>query len=121
MIGQYFLWGRFVYDGWIKRRTFYGVTSKRIIVIQEGWKRKSLFNYIDVLPTIEKEGSPAGTLWFGPKLPLFTGRNQQNRSMSRFSVGNTPVFADIDDVDSVYRLVLDLREQLTRRDTVFSR
>jgi hypothetical protein len=37
--------------------------------------------------------------------------------MNRFSVGDTPAFVDIDDVDSVYRLVLDLREQLTRRDT----
>jgi len=24
VIGQYLIWGRFVYDGWLKRRTYYG-------------------------------------------------------------------------------------------------
>jgi hypothetical protein len=121
LVGQYFLWGRFVYDGWLKRRTYYYVTSRRILIVQDGWKRKASFNYIDVLPTIQKEGSDTGTLWFGPKLPVLAGRNQRKRDMSRFSVGDTPVFADIDDVDSVYRTVLDLREQLTKRDATFVR
>jgi hypothetical protein len=117
LFGQYMLWGRYLYDAWLKRRTYYGVTSKRILVVQDGWNRKATFNYIDVLPTIQKEGSGTGTLWFGPRLPVMAGRGQATRSMNRFSVGDTPAFVDIDDVDSVYRLVLDLREQLTRRDT----
>jgi hypothetical protein len=121
LIGQYLLWGRFVYDGWLKRRTYYGVTSRRILIVQDGWSRKTSFNYIDVLPTIQKEGSDAGTLWFGPKYPVLAGRRQATRSMSRFSIGDTPVFADINDVDSVYRLVLDLREQMSKRDPPFSR
>src|ERR1700678_1463345 len=69
-IGQYMLWGRFFYDGWLKRRTYYGVTSRRILIVQDGWNRKTSFNYIDVLPTIQKEGSDTGTLWFGPKYPV---------------------------------------------------
>jgi hypothetical protein len=121
LIGQYLLWGRFVYDGWLKRRTYYGVTSSRILVVQDGWNRKSIFNYIDVLPTIQKEGSATGTLWFGPKYPVLAGRNRATRSMSRFSIASTPVFADIDDVGSVYTLVLGLREQLSRRDSSFVR
>ena len=32
--------------------------------------------------------------------------------MSRFSVGDVPVFADIDDVTAVYRQILQLREAL---------
>ena len=121
LMGQYLLWGRYVYDGWLKRRTYYGVTSRRILIVQEGWNRKTSFNYIDVLPTIDKEGSPNGTIWFGPKLPIMAGRWQSTRSMSRFSLGGTPAFVDIDDVASVASLVLDLREQLSRRDTAFSR
>lgn len=121
LIGQYFLWGRFVYDAWLKRRTYYGVTPRRILIIQDGWSKKSSFNYIDVLPTIQREGSATGTLWFGPKLPIFGSRRQSLRGMSRFSVTDTPVFADIDDVESVYQLVLGLREQLTRHDPALSR
>jgi hypothetical protein len=120
LIGQYMLWGRFLYDAWLKRRTYYGVTSRRILIVQDGWNRKATFNYIDVLPTIQKEGSDIGTLWFGPKFPVLAGRSQSKRDMSRFSVGDTPVFADIDEVDSVYRMVLDLREQLTKRNTTLA-
>jgi len=121
LIGQYLLWGRYVYDGWLKRRTYYGVTSKRILTVQEGWNRKASFNYIDVLPTIDKEGSETGTIWFGPKLPVLAGRNPSARNMSRFSLGSTPAFVDIDNVASVASLVLDLREQLSRRENTFSR
>jgi hypothetical protein len=115
LIGQYLLWGRFLYDAWLKRRTYYGVTSRRILIVQDGWSRKSNFNYIDVLPTIQKEGTANGTLWFGPKYPVLAGRLQGTRNMSRFNVGDPPIFADIDDVDSVYRLVLDLRQNLSNR------
>ena len=121
LIGQYLLWGRYVYDGWLKRRTYYGVTSRRILTVQEGWKRRATFSYIDVLPTIDKEGWQSGTIWFGPKLPVLAGRRQSTRSMSRFSLGGTPAFVDIDDVAAVASLVLDLREQLTRKETAFSR
>jgi hypothetical protein len=121
LIGQYMLWGRFLFDAWLKRRTYYGVTSRRILIVQEGWKRKASCTYIDVLPTIDREGSATGILWFGPKLPGMAGRGQKTRSLSRFLLGDPPVFADIDDVDSVYQLVIALREQLTRRDSTFSR
>jgi hypothetical protein len=124
LFGQDLLRGRYVYDGWLKRRSYYGVTSKRILTVQEGWNRKATFNYIDVLPTIDKEGLQTGTIWFGPRLPVLAGRNQSSRSVSRFSLGATPAFVDIDvDIDnvaSVAGLVVDLREQLSRRDTTFS-
>jgi hypothetical protein len=111
VIGQYVIWGRFFYDGWLKRRTYYAVTSRRILVIQEGWKQKTSWMYITAVPTIEREGSMTGTIWFGPKSPVIAARGQKTRGMSRFSIGDVPVFADIDDLDSVYRMVLDLREK----------
>jgi hypothetical protein len=121
LIGQYLLWGRYVYDGWLKRRTYYGVSSRRILTVQEGWNRKATFNYIDVLPTVDKEGSEIGTIWFGPKLPVMAGRGQSTGNMSRFNLGSTPAFVDIDDVAAVASLILNLREQLSRRDTSFAR
>ena len=111
VIGQYLIWGRFLYDAWLKRRTYYAVTNRRLLVVQGGWKRKSSWMYIKAIPTIEREGSTTGTLWFGPKFPVIAGRGQKTRNMSRFSIGDSPVFADIDDLDSVHRLVLELHEK----------
>jgi hypothetical protein len=109
--GQYMIWGRFLHDGWLKRRTYYAVTSRRILVVQEGWKRKTSWIYISSIPTVEREGLIAGTLWFGPKYPAPGGRGQKTRGLSRFGIGDVPVFADVDDLDTVYRMVLDLREK----------
>ena len=111
VIGQYLIWGRFLYDGWLKRRTYYAVTNRRVLIMQNGWKQKTSWLHISAIPTVEREGSTTGTLWFGPKYPVFGARGQKTRSMSRFALGAVPVFADIDDLDSVYRTVLDLRDK----------
>lgn len=50
--------------------------------------------------------------WAG--MPLLGGRGQKKRSMSRFDLGDVPVFADIDDVDGAQRLVQELREQIRK-------
>lgn len=31
LYGQYMIWGRFIVDGWLKRRTFYAVTNRRVL------------------------------------------------------------------------------------------
>jgi len=121
LVGQYLIWGRFLYDAWIKRRTYYAVTDRRVLVLQEGRKRETSFIYIDAIPTIEREGGQTGTLWFGQKSPVVAGRGQKTRGWSRFRVGDIPVFADIDDMDSVYRLVVDLRERRARTESAFAR
>ena len=80
-------------------------------MLQEGWKRKSSTTFLEAIPKIEREGTVRGTLWFGPKYPIVAAKGRKARDMSRFSVGDVPVFADIDDVDTVCRLIMDLREK----------
>ncbi len=121
LLGQYLLWGRFFYDAWIKRRTYYAVTDRRVMVLQEGFKRKTNFTYIDAIPTIERDGGQTGTIWFGARYPVVAGRGQRGRRLSRFDVGDVPVFADIDDKDSVYRTVVDLRQRAGRAESAFAR
>jgi hypothetical protein len=72
--------------------------------------------YLGEIPAIEREGATTGTIWFGKKYPLLGGRGQKKRSMSRFDMGDVPVFADVDDVDGVQRLVHELREK-TRKES----
>lgn len=112
LIGQYMIWGRFVYDAWLKRRTYYGITNRRLIAVQEGTRRRTCSMYLESIPSVERDGSFTGTLWFGAKYPAIAGTGRRTRgTRSRFYVGNVPVFADIDDADSVYRLILELSEK----------
>jgi hypothetical protein len=103
LIGQYMIWGRFLYDAWLKRRTYYAITNKRLLIVQEGWSQKTSSMYLGEIPAIERDGATTGTIWFGKKYPLLGGRGQKKRSMSRFDMGDVPVFADVDDVDGVQR------------------
>ncbi|MGB7845928.1 MAG: hypothetical protein WBL63_09960 [Candidatus Acidiferrum sp.] len=91
---------------------YYEITNRRVLIVQESWKRKTHFTYLDHIPEISREGNTSGTLWLGPKLPVIGSRGSAKRSISRFHIGDrVPVLADIDDVDSVYRLILDFREK----------
>jgi hypothetical protein len=115
--GNYMVWGRFLFDAWAKRRTYYAVTNRRVLVLQEAWKKRTSMTFLEAIPQIEREGSAIGTLWFGVKHPVVASRGRKTRDMSRFSVGDVPVFADIDDVDAVYRLIIELREQTRPEST----
>src|ERR1041385_6344562 len=35
LFGQYMIWGRFVYKCWEKRRTYYALTNRRALIVQE--------------------------------------------------------------------------------------
>ena len=122
IFGKYLIWGRFVYDAWLKRRTYYPVTNRRVIVLQNGWSRKLVAAYLDSLPALTKEGpdSGPGTLSFTPNssfFSVFSGGSSSSRGRggwgpwNAISVGDTPIFRDIENLDYVYRLVSDLREK----------
>jgi hypothetical protein len=121
VIGQYLIWGRFIYDLWLKGRTYYAVTNRRVIVLQKGWSQKIVAAHLDSVPALTKEGSDAGpgTLSFAPNTSFFSGFQGASSSRSRqgwgawnsMSIAGTPIFRDIDNLDYVYRIVSDLREK----------
>src|SRR5450631_1276302 len=86
IIGQYLIWGRFLTDAWLKRKTYYAVTNRRVLIVQDGWKHKVRSCYLEAIPEIVREGDGTGTLWLGQKISLFAGRRSPKRSMSRFDV-----------------------------------
>ena len=118
VVGNFIVWGRFFYDAWLKRRTYYAITNRRAFILQEGWERKSVSAFPNEISIIEGEGNQRGTLWLGTKYPILGPRGAKKRSMSRFSMAGVPVFADIDDVDAVHRLLLELRSTGKRADDV---
>ena len=77
--------------------------------------------YIDTLPTLIKEGNSSGigTLRFAQQESMWSGRRGWG-AWDGMLVGNVPTFRDIEDMDSVYRLVSDLREKTrTAKATTF--
>lgn len=55
LFGQYLIWGRFVYSRWKKRRTYYALTNRRALIVQNGLKgRTSSSAYFDNLSVIDK-------------------------------------------------------------------
>lgn len=122
LIGQYFMWGRFIYASWKKKRTYYGVTDRRVIVVQNAWRKQVASAYIDTLPTLIKETglNGSGTLRFAqPASPWLGARGWG--AWDGMSIGTVPTFIDIENLDFVYRLVSDLREKTTNRPFVDQR
>lgn len=120
LMGQYLIWGRFLYAAWKKGRTHYAVTNRRVIVVQEAWKRQMASAYIDTLPTLIKEGDAngIGTLRFAQPEAMWSGRGGWG-AWDGMSIGAIPTFRDIEDLDAVYRLVSDLRERARTAKSAF--
>jgi hypothetical protein len=114
LIGQYMIWVRFFVAAWKKRRTFYALTNRRVLVVQNGWSRKTASAYLDTLSTLIKEDSSSGigTLRFAPEVSLWSGRGSTWGVWDGMSVDSVPVFRDIQNVNEIYQLVSEQREQL---------
>lgn len=116
VIGQYLIWGRFLYVAWKKGRTFYAVTTKRVLVLNLGLSRRvtdGLFRNLDSV-SLTVRGNGVGTIAFAPDPyllspgPYFGRRRngfQMDIDLSRFT------FFDIEDVRQVHQLIQAQREQ----------
>jgi hypothetical protein len=68
LVGQYLIWGRFVYARWKKKRTYYAITTRRALIVEHGLRsRSSVSTYFDNLPTIDKKvrSDGIGSIAFG--------------------------------------------------------
>ena len=110
LLGNYMLWGRFFWDAWLKRRTYYAITNRRVLLVQRSRRFKTWSVFPNELSIIEREGTNIGTLWLGPKYPVIAGKGQNQRDISRFAIGGVPTLADVDNVDDVHRLLFELRD-----------
>lgn len=112
IIGQYLIWGRFIYATWKKQRTFYAVTNRRVIVVQGRSNRKMASAYIDTLPTLvqERGRGTIGTLRFTASESVWSQRRGWG-TWDDMAVGTTPAFVDVEDVDALYRIIAELREK----------
>jgi hypothetical protein len=108
LIGQYFIWGRFLYRRWDRRRTIYAITDQRVLALR-GSTLQSLF--LNQLPTLDKSqrADGSGTLEFtsSPFGFGFWGNTGMEFMSGRRS--SSFAFYDIPDVNDVFRLVAEGR------------
>jgi len=71
--GQYRMWGRFLYAAWKKKKTYYAVPDRRVIVVQDFRGHQVASAEISALTTLlkEKYSDEVGTIRFVPPPALF--------------------------------------------------
>jgi hypothetical protein len=119
LVGQYLIWGRFLYADWRKTRTYYGVTNKRVLVVSSGGSRKvtdAYFSNIDsVSLTTRYDGT--GTIEFAPERETQSSWGLNSRRRRRNQIGidlSRLAFLDIAEARNVYQLIQSQRENSRR-------
>jgi hypothetical protein len=111
LVGQYIIWGRFIHVAWKKSRTFYAVTSQRILLRTVSTWSHNKFRMLDLSGVNEIERSirsdGIGTLQFGRK-PTTGSSGFTIDPLYRHGV---PAFVDICDAEMVYHIILDAKER----------
>lgn len=111
-VGLYMVFGRFIFDAWIRRGIGYAITNHRVLIARAAPFSRFVAIELDQLPTLDlREGSKGrGTIRFGLS-GLFSG----NRGMPTWSpaLDPTPQFIAIDDVRQVYDLLQKSRRPQT--------
>jgi hypothetical protein len=105
VVGQYFIWGRFVYKRWDRRRTVYGLTSQRVLILR-GRSLQSVF--LKQMPAINQTAriDGSGSLEFGDSPGGYGYSRWANNGMDVLLTGRAgPAFYDIPDVARVYGLI----------------
>lgn len=103
LVGLYFLFGRFIIGNYEKKRTFYAVTNQRVLIITNMHKKNVQAKLIDQIPVLIKtvHKDDIGTIQF----------DNLQYSMNGESVEYIypPTFQDIKNVNTIYKLINDLK------------
>jgi hypothetical protein len=116
LIGQYLIWGRFLYTAWKKTRTFYAVTNKRVIVLNSLGNRKITDAFMTGLSSVSltTRADGVGTIEFAPEpnrvSTWFNGRNRGGPQMD-IDLGRLAFF-DIPEAKNVYQIIQSERREV---------
>jgi hypothetical protein len=109
LVGQYMIWGRFLFSQWLKRRTFYALTNRRAIVVRKTFLGPSAasasFNNLSMVDKLVRADG-IGILCFGGR--IWTIRRC---GTSWQAWPHPPMFRDIDNADRVYQTAMRLIDE----------
>jgi hypothetical protein len=106
LLGIYLIHGRFFVDAWRRRRTYYGVTTERIVIISGILRRNVESISLRTLGELSfsEDASGNGTIVLGPKNPWGQSYAVAQPGSRRARV--PPVLERIPEVKSVYRKII---------------
>lgn len=110
IVGLYMIFGRFLVDARTRAKTYYGVTTKRVIILSGIFAREisslDLRTLTDVALTERSDRS--GTITFGPQHPFaWMYGGMQWPGMGRFGL---PSLEMIEDARLVYKLIREAKD-----------
>ena len=112
LIGLYIVFGRFIVDARMRERTFYGVTSERIIIVSGLFSRQTkslpLRTLSDISLTQRADGS--GTITLGPVHPMAQRLPAGWPGIGQYAA---PAFDLIDGAKQVYELIRQTQKSAT--------
>lgn len=100
LIGLYLIFGRFIYKIIKKKRTYYAVTNKRVLILTKMFGRNVQVVFIDTIPSINvsTRAGGIGSVRFGTPNPWSPGYGNTGMDFfTSFYGGDVPAFYDIKD------------------------
>lgn len=101
LIGLYMIFGRFFYDGWVRKNTFYAITNQRVL-IRTGGRTASLSSLnLAAIPeiTFQEHQGGRGSLFFASIAPFMA------QFSSRYRSRMGPYFDQIENGQQVYQIL----------------
>jgi len=114
VVGLYLVFGRFFVDAIIRKKTFYGVSSERVIIVTGLFaKRVKSINLTTLGETsLTEKGDGTGTIVFGPIMPM--GQWMLGGSWPGAGRYAPPAFEMIERVKEVYDLIRQTQKPVPR-------
>lgn len=109
LIGQYLIWGRFVYRRWKKKPTYYALTNRRVLIVEYGFGNRNVSSAsLETVSVIDRRvrSDGNGSISFGGPVAsdfLFNKRGSQ--------VPRCHTFYDVDSADSLYQTLQRLQDE----------
>ena len=112
LFGLYFVFGRFIVDARMRERTFYGITSERIIIVSGLFSRQTKSLQLRTLSDISltKRADGSGTITLGPQNPM--AQRLPAGWPGAYSPA-APAFDLIDHAKETYDLIQQLQRTVT--------
>jgi hypothetical protein len=107
LIGLYLIAGRFAVDAWVRGKTHYAVTNRRILIARSPPFGNFISLNLNRLPDVElqEDATGRGTLRFGPASPLWGYRGFGGFAIWTPALDPTPQFIAIDNAQSVFNQI----------------
>jgi hypothetical protein len=108
LFGVGFGFGRFFIDRWIRARTVYGISSERILIVIQAFRRTVKSLCLDTLTdvTLTQSANGSGIITFGPVPPWYWSTQA---GWSNWGWGALPMFELADNPREVYETVRNAR------------